>query len=74
MKNARILIVDDEPDVLAFMQKLLQQKGYEVDLAASGEAALGLMAERAPALLITDLRMPHLDGISLLAKLREQHR
>ncbi len=74
MKNARILIVDDEPDVLAFMQQLLEQRGYEVDLAASGEAALGLLADRAPALLITDLRMPHLDGIGLLAKLREQHR
>jgi len=74
MKNARILIVDDEPDVLAFMQQLLEQKGYEVDLADGGEVALGLLAERAPALLITDLRMPHLDGIGLLAKLREQHR
>jgi len=74
MKNARILIVDDEPDVLAFMQQLLEQKGYEVDLAAGGEAALCMLAERAPALLITDLRMPHLDGIGLLAKLREHHR
>ena len=74
MKNARILIVDDEPDALAFMQQLLEQKGYEVDLADGGEAALRLLAERAPALLITDLRMPHLDGIGLLAKLRQEHR
>ncbi len=71
MKNARILIVDDEPDVLAFMQQLLEQKGYEVDLAAGGEAALSLLAERAPALMITDLRMPHMDGISLLARLHQ---
>ena len=74
MKNARILIVDDEPDALAFMQQLLEQKGYEVDLADGGEAALRLLAERAPALLITDLRMPHLDGITLLAKLRQEYR
>jgi two-component system, NtrC family, response regulator HydG len=74
MKNARILIVDDEPDTLAFMQQLLEQKGYEVDLADGGEVALRLLAERAPALLITDLRMPHLDGIGLLAKLRQEHR
>ena len=74
MKNARILIVDDEPDTLAFMQQLLEQKGYEVDLADGGEAALRLLAERAPALLITDLRMPHLDGIALLTKLHQEHR
>jgi two-component system, NtrC family, response regulator HydG len=74
MKNVRILIADDEPDALAFMQQLLQQKGYEVDLADGGEAALRLVAERAPALLITDLRMPHLDGIGLLAKLRQEQR
>jgi two-component system response regulator HydG len=74
MLKARILIVDDEPDVLGFMQQLLEQKGYEVVTAAGGEEALSVVAERAPTLLITDFRMPHMDGIELLCKLREQHR
>ena len=74
MSNARILIVDDEPDVLAFMQQLLEQKGYDVDTATSGAKALDVLAEKAPALLITDLRMPDLDGIQLLARIREQNR
>ncbi|HYQ25713.1 MAG TPA: sigma-54 dependent transcriptional regulator [Polyangiaceae bacterium] len=74
MSKPRILIVDDEPDVLTFMQELLQQKGYDVDIAQGAAEALSMLAERAPALLITDLRMPDLDGIGLLARLREQHR
>jgi two-component system response regulator HydG len=73
MKSTRILIVDDEPDVLAFMQHLLVMKGYDVELAAGGEEALSVLVERAPALLITDLRMPGLDGMGLLSKVREQH-
>jgi two-component system response regulator HydG len=74
MSKARILIVDDEPDVLGFMQQLLEQKGYEVETAPGGAEALLLVAERAPALLITDLRMPNMDGIELLSRLREQRR
>ena len=73
MSKARILIVDDEPDVLGFMQQLLEQKGYEVETAAGGERALVLLAEAAPALLITDLRMPHMNGLDLLGKVREQN-
>jgi two-component system, NtrC family, response regulator HydG len=73
MSKARILIVDDEPDVLGFMQELLERKGYEVETATSGAEALILLAEGAPALLITDLRMPQMDGLELLARVREQN-
>jgi two-component system, NtrC family, response regulator HydG len=73
MSKARILIVDDEPDVLGFMQELLEQKGYEVETATGGAEALVLLAEGAPALLITDLRMPQMDGLELLGKVREQN-
>src|SRR5689334_397270 len=74
MGNTRILVVDDEPDVLGFIQQLLEKKGYDVDTATSGTEALAIVAEKAPALLITDLRMPELDGIELLARIREQDR
>jgi len=71
MSKARILIVDDEPDVLGVMRHLLEQKGYEVETATGGEQALVLLAEAAPAVLITDLRMPLMNGIELLRKVRE---
>jgi two-component system, NtrC family, response regulator HydG len=71
MSKARILIVDDEPDVLGFMQQLLEQRGYAVDTATGAEQALSLLADAAPALLITDLRMPHMNGLDLLEKVRE---
>jgi two-component system, NtrC family, response regulator HydG len=70
MSKARILIVDDEPDVLGFMQQLLETRGYEVDTATGGEQALLLLTDAAPALLITDLRMPHMSGLDLLEKVR----
>ena len=73
MRKATILIVDDEPDVLGFMQQLLEKKGYEVECATGGAEALVFLAEAAPALLITDLRMPDMDGLELLAKVREQN-
>ena len=73
MHKATILIVDDEPDVLGFMQQLLEQKGYEVQIATGGAEALDLLTDVAPALLITDLRMPLMDGFELMAKAREQN-
>jgi two-component system response regulator HydG len=72
MSKPRLLIVDDEPDVLAFMQRLLEPKGYDVDCATGGAEALAVLKNRPHALLITDLRMPSLDGLGLLAMLREQ--
>ncbi len=73
MSAARILLVDDEPDVLAFLQYLLEQKGYDVDAVAGGSQALALSVDKAPALLITDLKMPNMDGIELFGRLREYH-
>jgi DNA-binding NtrC family response regulator len=74
MKRDRILVVDDEPSARSGLAKLLQQEGYEVDTAADGLLALELFAENAPALVLTDLKMPNLDGMGLLARLREQNR
>jgi two-component system response regulator HydG len=73
MSNVRILIVDDEPEVLRVTQRLLETKGYGVDTAASGAQALAILSQRPAALLITDFRMPNWDGIELLTKIRELH-
>ena len=73
MNKARILVVDDEPSARSGLSKLLEQEGYTVDTAADGLLALESLAENAPALIITDLKMPNLDGMGLLTKLREQN-
>ncbi|HEY0466393.1 MAG TPA: sigma-54 dependent transcriptional regulator [Polyangiaceae bacterium] len=73
MTKARILVVDDEPSARSGLSKLLSQEGYTVDSAPDGLVALEMAAETPPALIITDLKMPNLDGMGLLAKLREQN-
>ncbi|HKO46307.1 MAG TPA: sigma-54 dependent transcriptional regulator [Polyangiaceae bacterium] len=73
MNKARILVVDDEPSARSGLSKLLGQEGYTVDTAADGLLALELIAESPPALIVTDLKMPNLDGMGLLAKLRERN-
>jgi DNA-binding NtrC family response regulator len=74
MKKDRILVVDDEASARSGLAKLLQQEGYQVDTAADGLEALELFSENAPALVVTDLKMPNLDGLGLLTRLREQNR
>jgi two-component system response regulator HydG len=73
MTKARVLVVDDEASARSGLTKLLQQEGYEVDTAVDGLQALERVAERAPALIVTDLKMPNLDGMQLLARVRERN-
>jgi two-component system response regulator HydG len=68
----RVLVVDDEPSARSGLEKLLRQEGYAVESAADGMAALGLVSDKPPDVVVTDLKMPRMDGMQLLAKLREQ--
>ncbi len=70
--KARILVVDDEPNARSGLEKLLRQDGYEVDVADDGAAALALAGDRPPDLVVTDLKMPRMDGVELLKRLRAQ--
>ncbi len=72
MSKARILVVDDEASARSGLEKLLKQSGYDVSTAGDGVAALEVAAERAPDVVVTDLKMPNMDGMTLLSKLREQ--
>jgi two-component system response regulator HydG len=74
MTRARILVVDDEAGARSGLQKLLRQAGYLVDTANDGRAAIAIAAERPPDAVVTDLRMPVMDGMTLLRKLREHDR
>jgi two-component system response regulator HydG len=73
MTKPRILVVDDEASARSGLAKLLSQEGYEVETAADGLLALEVLAERTPALIVTDLKMPNMDGMQLIAKVRETY-
>jgi len=72
--EAAILIVNDSPDALALQSVVLQQAGYRVLTAVDGLEALALARRAPPALIISDVLMPHLDGIELCRRLREDAR
>ncbi len=69
--NERLLIVDDETNVRLSFRMTLETEGYEIFEARSGEQAVQLLAQHSFALAILDVRMPGMDGLELLAKMRE---
>ncbi|WP_437775792.1 sigma-54-dependent transcriptional regulator [Sorangium sp. So ce1097] len=71
-QSSRVLVVDDEASARSGLEKLLRQEGYAVDVAGDGAEALEIAAERPPDVVVTDLKMPKMDGMALLGKLREQ--
>ena len=66
---ARILIVDDEPDMRLAVRNVLKLRGYEIAEAGDGPAALALARESRPDLVLLDMRLPGMDGIEVLAGL-----
>jgi DNA-binding NtrC family response regulator len=72
--QGRILVVDDEANARSALVELLREEGYSVEGAADGFKALGKLAEFAPDLVLTDLKMPGMDGIELLKKIQELDR
>ena len=74
MMKARVLVVDDEPAARSGLEKLLKSSDYDVACAADGVEAIDIAATFAPDVVVTDLKMPNMDGMTLLSKLREQDR
>lgn len=70
MTQARILVVDDEPQIQRFLKPALSAAGYEVIEAATGAEALKAVATAAPDLVILDLGLPDMDGKDVIASLR----
>lgn len=66
----RVLVVDDEENLRLVLRTLLRRHGYEVETAASGEEALGLVDSFGPDVVLTDVRMPKMGGLDLLATLK----
>ena len=68
--KSRVLVVDDEPQITRVLRTVLSSQGYQVRTAAEGEAALSNFNEWRPELVITDLYMPHMDGLELCRRIR----
>ncbi len=71
-KKAKILIVDDEPDILEFLSYDLDKEGYQVKKANSGQKALDVAQSFVPDLIILDIMMPQMDGIETCTLLRKE--
>lgn len=74
MKKARILFVDDEPDLLELVRYHLGREHYEVVTASDGEAGLAEARRRIPDLVILDLMLPGIDGLEVCRRLRSDSR
>lgn len=68
----KVLIVDDEPDILLMLRVNLESEGYQTALAADGETALRRIGDEDPDVMILDVMMPVMDGWSVLEALRDR--
>ncbi len=70
----RILIVDDEPNIVISLEFLMQREGYETAVAPDGEAALAALQREKPDLVILDLMLPKMNGFDVCQRIREDQR
>lgn len=71
MSKGKVLVVDDQYGIRCLLEELLGESGYEVFLAENGYEALDLIKEKAPELVLMDMKMPGMDGIDTLIELKE---
>jgi DNA-binding NtrC family response regulator len=73
MKKGKILCVDDTPDILSSLKRLLKSKGFEVILASSGKDALSILEKEVCDVALIDYMMPEMNGIELISKIKEKN-
>jgi len=72
MSKGRILVIDDEDIVRLSCSRTLVPEGYELAMAKNGQEGLKILEEGSYDLVLTDLKMPNMDGIEVLAKIKER--
>src|SRR2546428_302783 len=70
--TAPILVVDDDPKIVALVRTYLEREGFAVVTASDGRAALAAVGESKPRLIVLDIMLPELDGLALMRILRER--
>ena len=70
MKNSRVLVIEDDPSVRDAIARMLRSRGVEVIEAESGEKGIDLARTANPALILSDIRMPDMDGFAVLEHLQ----
>jgi DNA-binding NtrC family response regulator len=70
--SARILVVEDDPDIRAILTRFLERRGYGVKVAVDGAEALCVLQEKPVDLVLSDVRMPRMDGLELLQAVRQR--
>jgi len=70
-KHARILIVDDDETIRTTMKAILEDEGYVVDLASTGEEAIQLTMKTTYNIALLDIRLPDMEGVELLKLMRD---
>ncbi|TDN98440.1 MULTISPECIES: response regulator transcription factor [Halomonas] len=68
---AKVLVVDDEANIVLSLEFLMQQAGFQVDTAEDGESALSRIAESPPDLVLLDVSLPDISGFDVLERLRD---
>jgi response regulator RpfG family c-di-GMP phosphodiesterase len=71
MSKRTLLLVDDEENILRSLDRLLRQDGYEILMAKSGDAGLGMLRDHQVGVIISDQRMPGMTGVEFLSQVKE---
>ena len=73
MEKMRVLLVDDETEFVSALAERLSLRGYEAQTAASGEEALGKIAQSLPDVVLLDMLMPGMNGLEVLKRIKRDH-
>ena len=71
---AKVLVIDDEPGIRDLLDTLLRRKGYDVIVAESGQKGLECFRRERPDVIVLDLKMPEMDGLTVLRQIRSLNR
>jgi len=72
MRRKRVLVVDDEPNIVLSLEFLMKKAGFEVEVARNGREALAALDREPPDLLLLDVMMPEIDGFEVCERIRSR--